>query len=240
MFQKRDWSFQNIICAAVESPDPKRVISGFRPLDTYSYLLDHNIISVRPFLNFMPKLFGPAMSLDAKGSLGKTVTFQKRPSGHTIYPYKKPGDREPFESSPKQKDQRGIIGLLTAHWQCMTEVQRTAWNDLATSLKLQISGYHYWLRTAQKNLLQYHGLAGYWSFNRMVGAYTPDLSGNGNDGLFSPSYPSNCPVLIDSINKKFGKAGQFDGIDNYVNCGNDASLNSTDAITIEAWGKWQE
>ena len=30
---------------------------------------------------------------------------------------------------------------------------------------------------------------------------------------------------------------KFDGTDDYVDCGNDASLNITDAITIEAWVK---
>ena len=30
---------------------------------------------------------------------------------------------------------------------------------------------------------------------------------------------------------------QFDGVNDYVNCGNDPSLDITDAITIEAWVK---
>ena len=36
---------------------------------------------------------------------------------------------------------------------------------------------------------------------------------------------------------KFGKALSFDGIDDYVDCGNDESLDITDAITIAAWVK---
>lgn len=39
------------------------------------------------------------------------------------------------------------------------------------------------------------------------------------------------------IRGKFGKGMLFDGINDYVDCGNDASLNITDAITIEAWVK---
>jgi len=34
---------------------------------------------------------------------------------------------------------------------------------------------------------------------------------------------------------KYGSALKFDGKDDYVNCGNGASLNITGAITIEAW-----
>ena len=33
----------------------------------------------------------------------------------------------------------------------------------------------------------------------------------------------------------FGAGLKFDGVDDYINCGNDPSLNITDAITIEAW-----
>jgi len=36
---------------------------------------------------------------------------------------------------------------------------------------------------------------------------------------------------------KFGSALSFDGEDDYVDCGNDESLNITDALTIEAWVK---
>jgi len=36
---------------------------------------------------------------------------------------------------------------------------------------------------------------------------------------------------------KFGKALGFDGVDDYVDCGNDESLNITDEITIVAWVK---
>lgn len=35
----------------------------------------------------------------------------------------------------------------------------------------------------------------------------------------------------------FGAPCKFDGVNQYANCGNDASLNTTDAITIEAWVK---
>jgi len=36
---------------------------------------------------------------------------------------------------------------------------------------------------------------------------------------------------------KFGKALSFDGVDDYVDCGNDESLYITDTITVEAWVK---
>ena len=42
------------------------------------------------------------------------------------------------------------------------------------------------------------------------------------------------------VDGKLGKALEFDGINDYVNCGNDPSLHITDAITIEAWVKLNE
>jgi hypothetical protein len=38
-----------------------------------------------------------------------------------------------------------------------------------------------------------------------------------------------------ALNKGAGLSLEFDGIDDHINCGNDASLNFTDSITIEVW-----
>jgi len=44
----------------------------------------------------------------------------------------------------------------------------------------------------------------------------PDLSGNGNDGILSPIYPCDSPTLVDSFDKKHGKAAKFNGTTNYI------------------------
>ena len=44
-------------------------------------------------------------------------------------------------------------------------------------------------------------------------------------------------TAVKSVRGKFGCAGLYDGSTSYLNCGNDSSLNITDAITIEAWMK---
>ncbi len=68
-------------------------------------------------------------------------------------------------------------------------------------------------------------LVGLWRFND--NAY--DSSSNGNDGTVDggESY----------VDSPMGKALIFDGEGNYVGCGNDTSLDITEAITIEAWVK---
>jgi len=75
------------------------------------------------------------------------------------------------------------------------------------------------------------GLVGYWSFDAqdMAGVTAYDRSGNNNTG-----------TLTNGPTRQIGKIGQalnFDGVNDYVNAGNGASLNITDAITLSAWVK---
>jgi len=70
---------------------------------------------------------------------------------------------------------------------------------------------------------------GLWLFDEGEGDVAKDSSGNGNDGTLI-----NEPQWVDG---QFDKALYFDGVDDHVDCGNDASLDLTDAITIMAWAK---
>jgi hypothetical protein len=67
-------------------------------------------------------------------------------------------------------------------------------------------------------------LVGHWKLDNNA----QDSSGNGNDGTLSggPTYDAA---------GRIGAALSLDGIDDYVNCGNGASLNITDTITVSAW-----
>ena len=67
------------------------------------------------------------------------------------------------------------------------------------------------------------GLVGWWRFNNDA----TDSSGNGNDGIVygGESY----------VDSPMGRALIFDGVNNYVDCGNGASLRPTSALTVEAW-----
>ena len=68
-------------------------------------------------------------------------------------------------------------------------------------------------------------LVAYWSFDDTV----KDLSGNGNDGEIKGD-----PQWVEG---KFGKALQFDGVDDFVFVKDSDSLDVTDALTLEAWIK---
>ncbi|MHA1233281.1 MAG: LamG domain-containing protein [Candidatus Helarchaeota archaeon] len=74
------------------------------------------------------------------------------------------------------------------------------------------------------------GLVGYWTFddNDLNGTTIYDKSGNGNHGTLHNG-------VTTGQTGKLREAFSFDGEDDYVDCGNDESLDITDAITIEAW-----
>ena len=72
------------------------------------------------------------------------------------------------------------------------------------------------------------GLVGYWRFDEETGSAAKDSSPYGNHGtIYGATWTDG----------KFGKALSFDGVDDYVDCGNDESLDITDEITIAVWVK---
>ena len=78
---------------------------------------------------------------------------------------------------------------------------------------------------------------------------TNDTSGCGNDGTLNNmnltgndtsgwvGYDGGQWDNRSDVNFSTGDSLRFDGNDDYVDCGNDSSLNITDAITIEVWAK---
>lgn len=155
----------------------------------------------------MVKLKGALLSESAHGSIAKTLTFSKRQSGQQARKFNYP--KKPI--SQTQYTQRTIIGLLTAHWQVMSSGEKATWNEKAKSTGFNMSGFNYFIKKANGNLLLYHGLAAYWSFNELTGAIVYDYSGQDNHGTLGPTYPGNAPLRVNSINEKFGKALLFDG-----------------------------
>lgn len=73
------------------------------------------------------------------------------------------------------------------------------------------------------------GLVAEWHFDEGSGSIVADSSGNGNDGVIHGAT---------WVEGKYGKALSFDGVDDYINCGNDGSLKRSNTdFTIEAWIK---
>jgi hypothetical protein len=72
-------------------------------------------------------------------------------------------------------------------------------------------------------------LVGYWKFDEGSGTNAADASGTGNNGtvLNGATWTTG----------RIGNALRFDGVNDYVNVGNGASMNFTGRITIAAWVK---
>ncbi|MFA7171216.1 MAG: LamG domain-containing protein [Candidatus Paceibacterota bacterium] len=88
------------------------------------------------------------------------------------------------------------------------------------------------------------GLVGYWNMEEGSGQTVYDVSGNNNNGtLGSSSSVDSSDPAFGSGHDSSGENGTgmvFDGVDDYVNCGNDESLDITDAITVSVWVKRNE
>jgi len=75
-------------------------------------------------------------------------------------------------------------------------------------------------------------LVGYWAFDDGSGSVAVDGSGNGNLGTL------NNMEDADWVDGVVGKCLSFDGVNEFVNCGHDASLNmGTGNFTLYAWIK---
>jgi len=73
-----------------------------------------------------------------------------------------------------------------------------------------------------------NGLVLYLTGNAGAGRVMHDCSPMGNNGrIYGATWTDG----------KFGKALSFDGVDDYVDCGNDESLQMTDEVTLMAWIK---
>lgn len=177
----------------------------------------------------MAKIKGPLLSDDAHGSIGKLLTYSHRKSGKQARIYNKPL----VTPSAKQRGQRRLTEFLVAHWQNMSDADKATWATKAEASDLNITGYHYFLREAQRDLYTHHGLCAYWHCNEIIGGKVLDISGNAHHGTLKPSWPDNAPTLITSVKTKFSKGLLYDRVDEYVDTAHTAKLNISDAITIE-------
>lgn len=79
-----------------------------------------------------------------------------------------------------------------------------------------------------------NGLVGYWSFNEGTSTTAGDFSGIGNTATLTnmatpPTVTSGWGI------GKFGRALNFDGINDYVNAGNVTGIDGASGITYSAW-----
>ena len=86
--------------------------------------------------------------------------------------------------------------------------------------------------TVQNELLS--NLVSEWTFDN-ASNIGEDTWGNNHGTLYGSAGSQNLPQLQSTSECVFGTCLKFDGTDDYVDCGNGASLNITNQITISAW-----
>jgi len=77
------------------------------------------------------------------------------------------------------------------------------------------------------------GLVGQWMFNEGAGSRAYDISGKGNHGTLTNMAPNTQGSGWGG--SKFGGGLEFDGVNDYVDCGNDASLRNHASMTVSFW-----
>lgn len=181
----------------------------------------------------MAKIKGPLFSQAAHGSIADILSFSKKRTGQQTRKYNKPL----ADPSGAQRGQRRLTEFLVAQWQNMSDADKATWAANARTLGVKLSGYHFFMREAQRDLYTHHGLCGYWHCNEIVGGKVLDLSGNRNHGTLQPTYPSDAPTIVASRSTRFSKALKYNGND-YVNVPYNATLNfAGGSFTLGAWIK---
>jgi len=77
------------------------------------------------------------------------------------------------------------------------------------------------------------GLVGYWSFGEGAGGKTQDLSGNGNHGTLTGIVQGETSGWAGG---KFGRALNFDGVNDYVDVGAFDVIDNASQATLSFWG----
>ncbi|MFO0543755.1 MAG: LamG-like jellyroll fold domain-containing protein, partial [Pseudanabaena sp.] len=103
------------------------------------------------------------------------------------------------------------------------------WNVAKTQSQIQAS-------LSQKLTGNEQGLIGYWNFEETSGHIINDLTTNSNHGMLINGVQRTV-ANSNPIARPEGKALYFDGVNDYIQVGANASLIVSDKFTLEAWIK---
>ena len=102
----------------------------------------------------MVKVYGPMMSLDASGTIGKCITFSKWKGRNYVRERVIPSNPK----SPAQTGRRGMFKFLSQGWAGLGAVNKATWDDLADQIvcpnfnayvKEGMTGWHNFLSPSQ-------------------------------------------------------------------------------------------
>lgn len=166
----------------------------------------------------MAKTKTPFLSLGAHGSIGDTITAQKR--GRETMLRKKPIPADP--QSDAQLRHRSLFLATCQLWNGLSALEKRAWNS--TAVRFHYTGFNLFQHTYIATLKD---LSLYLPLNELGGAVAQDFS-----------YNLNHATIIGATRAagRFGNALSFDGLNDYVRVPNHPSLNyGGESFEIEVW-----
>lgn len=163
----------------------------------------------------MTKIKTPILSLGASGSVGDTLSYLKRGQTKIAEHKPTPTDRRTL----LQVYQRWLYQDYVALWHTFSPPQKQQWETDARPYKM--TGFAFYMKQKLRALPD---IAGLWHLDYVSATKTPDSSKNSNIGTVYGATPS--VGIIDNCL-------HFDGVNDYVSCGNDPSLDILDAISVE-------
>lgn len=189
----------------------------------------------------MSKVRGPLHSIGAHGTIGKAMIHQSWKGVPRVKKYRKPTQ----PNSAAQLEKRNLISTGVERWQGLADFLKNYWKIAIENVGKTMSGYNFFLSQYLNDIIAgktpsdyppqsamsgwpiLPGLVSWWKLNKGEGNIAHDSIGPNNGTIHG--------ALWTPGKKHF--ALSFDGIDNYVNCGTDVSLNIPNSITLEAWIK---
>ena len=164
----------------------------------------------------MAKTKTPFLSLGAQGSVGESITSQKR--GRDTVLRRLPTPTDPY--SLPQAYQRWLYQDYAYLWTKQNAAIQAEYRSLGS--RIHLTGFQYWMKAQLANLPD---LAAWWKLDTTTAPTTPDSSRNNNLATIFGASPAD-----GLINGCF----YFDGLNDYLQCAPSPSLNVTGDMTIEA------
>jgi len=95
----------------------------------------------------MPKLVGPLFSVQAHGTLGGCLTYQRQAKGGKVFPHKVPR----IPQTEAQLAQRASVASCVSCWKGLSSADKVRFEEKARGLKR--TGYHYFMENCLRGLL---------------------------------------------------------------------------------------
>ena len=165
----------------------------------------------------MTKLRAPLLGLSASGNIGDDITFGRTRGVNIVRTLPKPPDRKTLEQMYQRWDYQDYIYL----WHQLSAAEKFQWES--TARPHHMTGFAFWMSSRLTNL---PNLAARYHLDQVSGVLVMDSSRNTNNGTVYGAF--TVPGYISG-------ALSFDGIDDYVDCGNNDSLSPTSSVTVLVW-----